>query len=603
MSEERYTDVNIDFDLRNMEAQSVGKIQAISNDFQFCKSHNKTSLYTNGASNRKYPDFMSKELNYNILDGSLPIANFDQTGTANQSVLFVGENNPSFKLYFEEAQSSVGLILYFLGNYPKLIKITWLQYVMKDSEETNLLLEQEFNVTSNQFVVMQPVFDYNEILVEIEDVWVPNSITKMYYVQMGVDSGWQDNQIKTATLVQEMNLLADKMSLNTFNFEIIDQDNYFNYGNNSNTLDFFERLSPIYPKVLLDDEEIELGKYYLDTVESNLNLVKFKCFSAIGILDTIPFNEGTMYNGTAVSTILTTLFRVAGITSYLINPDIGQTLVYGTIEPCTCRQALQKLLFVSGGVARTDDVNYQIIIDTPSIALGKTIQRSEKISTNVTDAEYVTGVELDYSTYTASDDTRVIVEKATYTPGEHTVIFSQPCVSANIVLKDSSQPVTVLAQSTYYIKFKTAELYSATLEITGKVYESKTSKVVATRSPLKAGAIENVKTFSTTLCDYIRAFDLVNDLLKYYIQSTLDIKIKQFSKDNSMIGRQVIQNEISGLGNYVGRYSSRTFNLTGGFVDDAKLVGYYEFASDSPYYMDNANTNKTDLYSGDDILI
>jgi hypothetical protein len=203
-----------------------------------------------------------------------------------------------------------------------------------------------------------------------------------------------------------------------------------------------------------------------------------------------------------------------------------------------------------------------------------------------------------------SSDTEIVPE-ATYSDGEHTVIFNSPYLpnSISVVYAEGSKTVTITERKTYYIKFTTTAGYPATLTITGRKYTNKSSSIVATRTNIKEGAVENIKKLSTSLCNHARAHQLANDILSYYIQSTLNIQIKQFAKDSAMTGRQMVRNEIVGLDNYIGRYSSRVFDLAGGFIDDAKLIGYYESEAESEYYSDNFNANKTDIYSGDDIII
>ncbi len=537
---------------------------------------------------------MTWEHNHNILDGSL--THWQQSTYTTNDILFFssaksdanGEfsTNPILNLTFANQHSSVGITLYFVDESPLEVEVTWY-----NTHEP--IVSKAYSVNNRILFIPEAVKLYDEIKIEFTSA-IPDRYIKMYFVLFGKSFDWDELTIKNGSLVQEVNMISDKISINKLTFEVIDLDNTLNFGNADNLIEFFVRTQAMFPKIKINEDTINLGRYYLDVVTSDNNVAKFSAFSAIGLLDNVPFNIGTIYNGTQAGVVLSQLFTIAGITEYYIDNNTYAIPLYGTIKPCSCREALQKLLFVTGAIARTNSNEYQIIIEQPSTSLGSKITRADKISTKVSDAEYITGVKLSYTIFEEKSAEEKISED-TYDSGTHTIIFSKPY--KNVRLSDAN--VTIDASNTYYITFTLTS--RKTLTLYGIGYEETTNDISVTRTIIKPGAIENIKDFSTNLCDYLRAARLAAQLLNFYISSSLNIEIKNLTSNNSMSGKQIIYNSIEGLSNYVGRYSSRVFDLTGGFIDTAKLIGYYASASADEYYTTHF-TNKEDMFTGDYLI-
>jgi len=589
MAEGRFTDFNLRYDLIDLSALE---------DVDFISSQNKSFAdLDNLKSAVEFPDYLTWEHNHNILDGSME--HFQQSTYTTNNIGFFSTDksdveggftvNPKLVLAFSDTHTSIGLTLYFVSDPPLKLSITW--YNGQD-----IILSEEFSVSSKVFFVDKSIKMYNRVEIEFTEA-VPDRYIKLYYILFGKQFDWDETIIKSGKLVQEVNMLADKLSINTLTFSIIDAENTMNFGNNANIIDYFTRLQPMYPKITINDNTIPLGNYYLEKVEVENNIASVTAFSSMGLLDTVDFNDGDIYNGTLAGVVLEDIFELAGITSYYIDSATYNVPLYGTIKPCTCREALQKVLFVCGAIVRTNSNEYQMIVEQPTTSLSTKITREYKINTKVSDAEYVTGVKLGYTVFELSD-TADKISTDTYDEGTHLIIFSQPY--KDVYLDDNS--ITVTKTSTYYIEFVLES--RTTVTIYGKSYTATTNDITATRQIIKPGAIKNVKSFSTELCDYLRASQLAYRLLNYYVSSSLDISIKTIASDNTMTGKQIVYNNIAELSNYVGRYSSRVFDLTGGFIDDSKLVGYYASSGSDEYYTSSSElfTNKEDMYTGDYLI-
>ena len=590
MADERITDFNLKYDLIDLTALNDAAISTSDNS--------QIATITKLKTESNFPDYMTWEHNHNILDGNLVHFTNSTLNPSNNNIAFFSSgksdsngdftSNPIIDISFTEAHTSIGLTLYFVDDSPLNMRVTW-----KNSGE--LLTTEEFSITSKVCFIDKSVKMYDQIILEFTKA-VPDRYIKMYYILFGKQYTWDETVLKSGKLVQEINMLGDMISINTLNFEVIDVDKTLNFGSSQNVIEYFTRLQPMYPEIVINDESTFLGKYYLEKVTSENNIASFKAFSAIGLLDNVAFNDGTIYENTPAGEVIEVIFSLAGITSYTIDTATYNTGLYGTIKPCTCREALQ-ILFVCGSIVRSNSSDYQIIIEQPTTSLANKIARDVKINTKVSDAEYVTGVKLAYTMYELKDAEEKI-STDTYDAGTHLIIFSNPYT--NVRLDDTS--VTITESNTYYIKFTVPTRRSITIYGTG--YNTITSDIIVKRTSMKIGAIENVKSFSTDLCDYLQASSVAYRVLNYYITSSLDISIKTLADNNTMMGKQIVANSVENLSNYVGRYTSRVFDLTGGFIDDSKLVGYYANAGINEYYAtgDESFQHKEDMYTGDYLI-
>lgn len=592
---ERFTDFQLTYNMVDVTAKEDVRLVDWSNVYTASSEHI--------VENTPFDDILSASTNSSILDGSL--SEFD----VGNDYGLIADNFVEITIETSEYHSTSGLTLYFRGDPPEWIRLEYYRngvslgifdYNYDDEEHFVYNLSEMYTNINGayRFVSKNDVSLWDKIVITIENPWSDHYI-KLQGVVFGFALDWDENNLKQGTLVQEMNRISDLISINTLNFEVIDLENKFNFGNPNGLHKYFQRKQELLPKEIIetvDDEgnvdtkEIQLGKFYLDTYSNELNLGKFSAVSFMGLMDGIAFNEGAMYNGVRAKVIIDKIFEVAGLSTdeYEIDSVTTNQLLYGTIAPTTCRDALKQVLFACHSILDSTDSQNSIKICKSSTAQIYSITRGTKITTKVTRDPYISGVEIDYPEYTLKTTERAELHKDTYNAGGYTVIFTTPCDPSSVEVTNRYAENLLEEASTYYVRFHTAR-DNDEITITGYAYELKQHKVIKSRDYIDPGEMENIKKFNTTLCNSAMAANLANTLLQNFISQNLTLEIKHIADDTSMNDLRTIQNEIEGLDSYMGVFTNRTFDLTGGFVDTCKLEAYF-------------STQDYNYYTGDELI-
>lgn len=574
MANDRVTYFYVDYDLTDVSAKQEMK-PSTDDNISFADINNLPDETTE-------INAMTFEKNVSVLDGSLP--EFDKSATYSFFSSEIGDAdgrftvNPTITIDFVTYHSSFGFTFSFLPIHPQKMRITWYK-------DINTLASEEYTVTSDTFVVQTDVALYNKIVIEFTQS-APYAYIKLQNIQFGLIINWDENIIKQASLVEELNGLSDKLSINTLSFDIVDKNDDINFGNAEGMHNYFQRYQKLRPYETVNDEVIPLGTFFLDTFSSEPQLGKMKAVSYMGILDSIQFNEGKVYNGTLAGEILSQILEIAEVDMYTIDAKTYNQPIYGTIPPMSCRNALREVLFACNSVIDTTDPD-MVTVSKKLDIIDKTITRNIKFSTKATKEEYYTGVEVKYSSYSLSNDVTEI-SKGEYVAGTYQVLFSQPYTDITV------SNGTIIKSAPYYVQFTVAT--DGEVVISGKGYNVTNPSVTAERGYIAPGQYQKIKSFTTTLCNSTTAEELAEKLLTYYVKNSLKLNVKYLADDVIINIRRVLDNSTKGMSGYVGRYTKRTLDLTGGFVDTAELVGYFDTSAEYYYAGD-------EIYADDDFLL
>lgn len=530
-----------------------------------------------------FSDYMTLEHNYSYLDGTME----EFPNAVNDIAFFSSDmsdengkfsNNQKITFGFTRTHSSFALTLYFVGDYPLSAIITW------KTRKGTILYKKEYEINSNEMKIYTDKQEYGQIEIEFTKA-LPYRYVKMYFFRFGVILNWDETNVKSASLVQECDRLSDKLSINKLSFDVIDVVDNMNMGNSEGMHNYFQKTQTMKAYENINGERRSLGKYFLDKFSDKTNVGSMSLVSYIGLLDNYTFDTGTIYNGVLAKTVLDAIFETCGITNYTIDEETSNQLLYGTIKPMTCRKALREVLFACHSVIDTTDEE-NIHIYKTSFSINGNITRSMKFETEVEKTDYIHSVTIKYADYELADKSSQVL-KGVYPKGVNRVTFNAPC-------KDLSINVGKITESgTYYCVF---ELDSESeVIITGYKYTSVNNTVTAYRDHLEAGEVEKDKSFSCTLCNAVTGTELALKILKYY-SYRLEIKAKYLADDNGMDGWRFFQNSSDGMGDYIAMYQKRSIDLSGGFIDNTKMIGYFN-QMDYLYYSGN------ELYTGDGGII
>lgn len=488
------------------------------------------------------------------------------------------EVNPQFSVSFTQPQSSYGLTFYFEENYPIEINII----VHRQNTSTTYVV----NPTSLTYIADIEILNCVGMDIEFTKA-MPYRFIKVRGIAFGQTVTWGENEIYSGKLLLEKDPIADKLSINTLNFEIIDKTNEYNIANDAGLHNYFQKRQYAYAYEYINDVPIFLGKYYLDTFSWDERLVKLNCVSAIGILEDTQFNSGRLYSGETAGNILDEIFTTAGV-DYTADEETSNTLLYGTIKPMSCRDALREVLFACNSEITT--VGDVVSISKSSTYILDSITRANKIKTTIIKNDYIYGVDVEYSTFTLKSEPENIVESELYLAGENILTFTSPYT--NVTIKDgNNNTITPTVLQPYYCSFTLA--HDTVITITGTSYEEKTNTVQAHREYLEPGESETIKKYKTSLCNAAMAKARAEEILAYW-ENRLTLNVQVIANDINMRGRRRVENPSKEYSDFIAWYTSRNFDLTGSFLDTAKLVGFYYYET-ATYY------TGSELYSGEDI--
>ena len=558
----RRTEFGIKYDLSDVKA---------ANDAELTPTHQKSFADIDLLlEDIPFYNQMTLEHNYCVLDGEQDefddspdnVSYFSDTMSDEDGNFSV---NPTLIIDFTATHSSVGLTFRFVETYPSKINVKWYQ-------DSALLYNGTYNVTELEQIIIQPIQNYNHIEVTFLKTAIPYRYIKLCFLRFGILLNWNELTVKTAKLVQQQDILSKQLPINSLTFDIVDTKGDTSIGNKDGIQQFFQKSQAMFPYEIIDGNVIQLGKYYLDKFSNEKVLTKINAVSIIGLLDEIQFEEGLMYNGETAKNVIDSIMQVAGIEDYDIDAITQAQLLYGTITPTSCRNALQQVLFACGSIIDVTDVE-KIHIKKMSSVVTNNITKQAKFSTKVTKTSYVSGVKVKYNLYSLDEqNTGTSLTKGIYPAGTNKIVYNEPHVNYAITVG------TITDSSLYYVIFTLAE--ESEIEITADSYLKVENSIQSDRPFIEAGESVNVVEVSTNLCNYATAKELSTKLLEYY-GYRLELNVKHLAFDNVMNYSHVIENIRPAMDNYIAMYTQRSLDLAGGMIDTAKLIGYFD---DSSYY-------------------
>ena len=283
--------------------------------------------------------YSTLEKNYFVLDGSFKNMNGAKENMGLWSKSMTDENgNFSVPLvltidFTNETHSSLGVTLRFSElNYCTHLKV---QYY---NAENVLLSEKEFYPDNYEFFCEDTVAEYKKIIITFYSTNNPYRYLKLYQIDYGRVIQFTGENLTSANLVEELNVLSDELSVNTLDFTIYSQDDNFNILNPKGMYSALQERQQIRAFKIANDVKINMGAFYLDTWKNEkYKTMNFSAIDVIGLLDKTDFMGG-MYNSTfelVVGEILTS----AGLTSsdYEIQEELKSVPIIGNIPVCKQR--------------------------------------------------------------------------------------------------------------------------------------------------------------------------------------------------------------------------------------------------------------------------
>lgn len=472
---------------------------------------------------------------------------------------------PVLDITFTQDHSSSGLTLHFYiptDDWASRIKIQWF------SQDGGLISTALFYPDSVDYYCAKKVENYRRIRIHFLETNHPGRYLKLAGIDYGVYLHFSGHEIVEAHVLEECDPLSSEISINTLNVSLYNKEGRFSILNPEGYFDVLQHKQKftVWEDVKQDARSTGsvsycMGTFYLsDWSNSGDTLADFSAVDAIGLLDGAPF-DGGIYNTTAAELAEAILTGY----SYTLDGSLAAERVQGYIAAGTRREALQQLAFAIGAVVDCSRGELIRIAPAPSKASGMiTYDRKLQDGSKVTLNPLITAVAVTAHRYLPGETTEELY-RDTLDPGIYRVTFNAPAVVDSLTVTGAELTESGVNLCTLTVA-KAGEVC-----VTGRKYTDSTVVLRRTAANLPPNAQDNELTVTdATLVGPGRAEAVAVRVLEHYAQR-YEQNFSMVAGDEKLADRLIIQ---SFGGEMVrGALTKLEFDLTGGFLADAKVIG------------------------------
>ena len=472
---------------------------------------------------------------------------------------------PVLDITFTQDHSSSGLTLHFYSpteDWASRIKIQWF------SQDGGLISTALFYPDSVDYYCAKKVENYRRIRIHFLETNHPGRYLKLAGIDYGVYLHFSGHEIVEAHVLEECDPLSSEISINTLNVSLYNKEGRFSILNPEGYFDVLQHKQKftVWEDVKQDARSTGsvsycMGTLYLcDWENSGDTLADFSAVDAIGLLDGAPF-DGGIYNTTAAELAEAILTGY----SYTLDESLAAERVQGYIAAGTRREALQQLAFAIGAVVDCSRGELIRIAPAPSKASGMiTYDRKLQDGSKVTLNPLITAVAVTAHRYLPGEATEELY-RDTLDPGIYRVTFNAPAVVDSLTVTGAELTESGVNLCTLTVA-KAGEVC-----VTGRKYTDSTVVLRRTAANLPPNAQDNELTVTdATLVGPGRAEAVAVRVLEHYAQR-YEQNFSMVAGDEKLADRLIIQ---SFGGEMVrGVLTKLEFDLTGGFLADAKVIG------------------------------
>lgn len=472
---------------------------------------------------------------------------------------------PVLDITFTQDHSSSGVTLHFYiptDDWASRIKIQWF------SQDGGLISTALFYPDAVDYYCAKKVENYRRIRIHFLETNRPGRYLKLAGIDYGVYLHFSGHEIVEAHVLEECDPLSSEISINTLNVSLYNKEGRFSILNPEGYFDVLQHKQKftVWEDVKQDARSTGsvsycMGTFYLsDWSNSGDTLADFSAVDAIGLLDGAPF-DGGIYDTTAAELAEAILTGY----SYTLDGSLAAERVQGYIAAGTRREALQQLAFAIGAVVDCSRGELIRIAPAPSKASGMiTYDRKLQDGSKVTLNPLITAVAVTAHRYLPGEATEELY-RDTLDPGIYRVTFNAPAVVDSLTVTGAELTESGVNLCTLTVA-KAGEVC-----VTGRKYTDSTVVLRRTAANLPPNAQDNELTVTdATLVGPSRAEAVAVRVLEHYAQR-YEQNFSMVAGDEKLADRLIIQ---SFGGEMVrGVLTKLEFDLTGGFLADAKVIG------------------------------
>lgn len=464
---------------------------------------------------------------------------------------------PVIELSFQNVHKTAGLTFEFCpygNNYCNHMLIQWYldDAVIKEAEFYPAAWRCEYRCT---------VEKYNKLIITFYSTNEPYRYLKVQNIQHGINEYFSEDEIETASVLEEVDISALELSVNTLEFRLRTANDDFDIFNPKGLYNLLQKKQQLCVEGYVDGGLINFGYFYLDNWNDDEGETELTAQDAIGIMSNTTF-KGNIYEGVKALNVIDEIMNDAGF-GYSVDSRIGDMKISGWLPMCTHREALQQVAFALGAYVDTsrggmvrirfgadEDVIYNIGMDRKAVGSSATLK------------EYISGVSITEHSYVLGTTVEELYKGNLYA-GDNEITFSEPSVVTAVsggTLKESGV--------NYCIVNMTAD---GDVIVKGKKYTDNTSVITVNADTVAAGEKENIKTVTDAT--------LINNKNSLYVaQMLLNSYQKRIEQNLSFVLNRETVGSNASVEVYKDYFKNAVItkletDLVNGFVTKAVVIG------------------------------
>lgn len=476
----------------------------------------------------------------------------------------------TMEINFTKPHSSLGISLIFskAGDYCSKLNTKFYDI------SGNLICNVDFYPDRYDYVCNKVVEDYAKIVITFYSTNNPYRYLKLYRILYGANVLFEGDNLMSANILEEVDLLSSEVSINTLDFTAYSADDKFNIINPEGFYRLLQQRQKLHvTEAIVKEEKVkDMGTFYLDTWKNEKDkTMKFGAIDLIGVIDKTDFNGG-MYKDVTFASLLGEIFTSAGLESdeYEIQEDLKQITLTGYIPICSHREALQQVIFAVGAVvdcSRSDKIKIYTVEDLEEnsiIEKANIFQGTRKIEQN----ELVTGVAVVAHTYAEGEELEELA-KQELDAGDNKILFNEPvhgltCTGGTIVESNCNYAIINCTETTE-------------VTINGYKYKDNLQTYLVEVENLNSSQKQNtLKIENAYLINKSNAKTIAKKVLDYY-QKTYKTSFDFLLKDETV--SQDVEAQTDFEQKLVGHITKLDIDLTGGFLASTELNARVKEAS------------------------
>lgn len=285
----------------------------------------------------------------------------------------------------------------------------------------NTLSEKNFSPDTAVYICRNYVQNCYKVKIEFNSLNLSGNRLRLQNIKIGSIPIFKRNNIKAASISDSISLISTTVPIGTFSTTLVGQELDDWRGAEKKIIPYF------------DDEK--QGEYFVEKVEKLSNMTySITARNHISWLDNATFYGGVYKGEKTVANMVVEICSTVNV-PITVEPTLQGIVFFGYIPVCSCREALQQVLFAVGAIA-VSDYNGGIIIKFPVTTKTQDIyetrikQNSKLETTN--NLRSVTITVHDYKIQSPSEIVTLYENEAEADVGNVTVLFEEPCYMLGI---------------------------------------------------------------------------------------------------------------------------------------------------------------------------